>query len=505
MLPRLSAHVQLATPEGDGAARVIVGRPGVGKTRHLKELRRRLEEAGGSDLMAHDFGPSISEVIRVAGEIELRTPAERVDIWRKLWKRAIARAAASYLLDEADETAECAPLAALRSHRHDLLGTAAGPRPISAEFDRILNENGSLKRLLEFLNDPGWHEVDEALGFALRKRSKPLCYFLDIVEDESTYAPLYWLWCMKGLLRQIIRYPLEPFAAPDRLHIYMAVREQTWIALKKLMPTVEQHPNVRVLRWDAPALLTFFANKIKQLPERYRMGYIDPDGAPEDTIGEWLGSITIENTVRSTVESMHSYVLRHTRLIPRDVVSMGNDLAKEVLIARKTDNGEAELDPKGIQLVVANAALRAGREELHWCALEIVSDRLTHARTTKERVAILPDEEAVGRVSDGLVSLLGSCSSDVISDEELSDVAQDAAAEFGNDVDLESLLWRHGLIGWGPGPGGPFRFSYGAGLLGHDAPPPKDTHIAMHPSMIDAVNVKPHGNDPIDPFSEERE
>lgn len=486
-------------PGGDDAARVIVGRPGAGKTRHLKELRRRLEEGGSCDLVPLDFGPpSLTSVIRIAGEVELRPPAERVDIWRKLWKRAIVRAVASYLLDEAGG-AECAAIAALRVQRGYLLGSAAGARSISSEFDQILNENGSLPQLLDFLDNSDWREIEAALGEALSKRTKPLCYFLDIIEDDSTFAPLYWLWCIKGLLGQVIRFILEPLGATDKLRIYLAIREQTWITLAKMMPTVEQHPNVRVLRWDPPALLAFFANKIEHLPDCYRMPNVDLDGSPQDVIAAWLGASTIENKVRSTEELMPAYILRHTRLIPRDIVAIGNALTREVYVARH--KGDDCVDPGNIQLAVANAALAAGREELHWCALEIVSARLAQARTTKERNVILPDEDAVGHVADQLGDLLSSCSGDVILDEELDEVAVEANAGFAGSIDIKSLLWRHGLIGWGPELAGPFRFSYRFGLFGREAPPPQDMHVAMHPVLIDAVGVRPSGPEPVDPFT----
>jgi hypothetical protein len=445
--------------------------------------------------MPLDFGPpSLTSVIRIAEEIELRPPAERVDVWRKLWKRAITRAVASHVFSEGTSAT------ALEAYREVLLASPVGTRPICAEFDQILNEYGSLPQLLPYLDDGRWGAVDAAMHDALRGRPEPLCYFVDIIDDDSAYAPLYWLWCVKGLLRQIIQFIREPIGSADSVRIYLAIRDQAWISLTRLAPNIEQHPSVRLLRWDPPALLAFFSRKICDLPDCYRFGVVDPSRSAEETIAAWLGSATIENAVRSVDEVMHSYILRHTRLIPRDIVLAGNALAKEVYVARS--RGQDRVDPKGIQLAIAGAALEAGRGELYSCALEILSSQLAGARTTLERDTILPDEDAVGRVTDQLGEMLGSCSGDVIPNKELEDILRRLAPEFAGDVDVKALLWRHGLIGWGPAMAGPFHFSYGVNLLSRETPPPPGAHVAMHPSLIDAAGILPAGPDPVNPFPE---
>lgn len=452
--------------------------------------------------MSPDFGPpSLTPVARVAEEIETKRAVERVEIWRKLWQRAIVRAVIPHLRVENGVT-DSALANVLDRHSDDLLSAIGTPRPISLEFDRIVNENGSLPDLLKFLDHEGWHEIDHAVGVALGERSRPLCYFIDIVQEDSAYAPLYWLWCMKGLLRQILRFIREPLGG-DKLRIFVAVREQIWTELGKATPiNLEQHPNVRVLRWDSPALLEFLGSKIRSLPDLCRLGDIDPESDPAEVVAAWLGSSTIHNRVRDVDEPMTNYILRHTRLIPRDIVVVGNVLAREVYAVRM--RGADQLDPARIHLAIADSARTAGWEELHWCALEIISGWLAAATGSVERGRILPDEDAAGRVARELSSLLKSCTYDVISDEDLDDLEREAQERLGKKVDLKSLLWRHGLIGWGSSQEGPFRFSYGDALPGRDAPPPEESHVAMHPVLIDAVGIVPRNEIPISPFPEEQ-
>jgi hypothetical protein len=452
--------------------------------------------------MPPDFGPpNLAPVTQLAGEIAFRPAVERVEIWRKLWKRAIIRAVTPHLLNSVSGGASSLETA-LRQCDGSSPGLTSGSRSITSEFERILNEHSTMPDLLAFLDEGRWRELDDAVGRALAQRATPLCFFLDIVEEDSAYAPLHWLWCMKGLLRQILRFIRKPLGTSDKLHIYVAIREQTWVELGKLMPTsLEQHPAVRVLRWDEPALLEFFARKISLLPEHYLFENLDTEETPEQIVDAWLGTPTVPNSIRAQLESTSTYIVRHTRLIPRDIVVVGNALAREVYAARQT--GRNCVEPERIRAAISTSAGAAAWEEMQWCALEIVANWLSRAETYEQQEKILPDEDAAGRVAQGLGDLLSSCSADIILDEELDDLANDADTRFGRPTDLKQLLWRHGLIGWGPSMEGPFRFSYGVGLFGREAPRPEEACVAMHPALIDAVNLTAHGNIPINPFSED--
>jgi hypothetical protein len=500
VLPRLSAHVLLATAEGDSAARVIVGRSGAGKTKHLKELRRRLEQEGTCDLMPLDFGPpNLTPVTRLANEIGFSGGVERVEMWRKLWRRAIVRAVIPHLLDEDDRDGSLA--ATVRQNEGGLLGSIGGPRSITFEFEQILNENSSPTELRTFIGDDSWHKIDRAVGVALARRRRPLCFFVDIVEEESAFAPLQWHSCMKGLLRQILRFIRKPLGSGDNLRIYIAIREQTWFELGQLMSGIlEQHPAVRVLRWQPDALLEFFAQKIVGLPPQYTLQEIDPEAPPKEVVAAWLGSPTVPNSARPHQEAASTYILRHTRLIPRDIVVVGNVLAREVSAARQQGRGCVE--PKRIQAAVSGSAAAAALEELQWCALEIISNWLSTAEMGEEKL-ILPDEEARGRLASELAELLRSSSADIIEAGELNELARKADRDLGRPADFKQILWRHGLIGWGPSAVGPWNFSHRVGLSSREAPPAEDSYVAMHPALIDAIAISPTGDSPVNPFSED--
>jgi hypothetical protein len=112
--------------------------------------------------MPPDFGPpNLTSVTRLADEIEFRSAVERVEIWRKLWKRAIVRAVVPHLLAAGEGGA---PLTgALQKYEGGMLSSISGSRSITFEFEQILNENTSLPELLTFLDDSRWHEIDEGV------------------------------------------------------------------------------------------------------------------------------------------------------------------------------------------------------------------------------------------------------------------------------------------------------------------------------------------------------
>ena len=93
-----------------------------------------------------------------------------------------------------------------------------------------------------------------------------------------------------------------------------------------------------------------------------------------DPIEAWLGSIWIHNESRGVDEELFHYLLRHTRLIPRDLVSLGNSLSQ--LVLQQKELGCTEIEPARLRAVVANAGRRFGDSQLAQCASQIAADMI---------------------------------------------------------------------------------------------------------------------------------
>lgn len=175
----LSAYAGMSAPGGDPFARVLVGRMGAGKTRCLLELRERMGTEDDCELAPMEYDlPNLRLVTQLAEDLA-GSPAVRAEVWRNLWDVAITESVLSRAGAESDV-----------------------PRSIYNEFARILGEHDTLPVLDEFLGDPARGRRRQELHDVLATRQRPLCYFLDAVEEDSAAAPLYWLWCQSGLVTQ---------------------------------------------------------------------------------------------------------------------------------------------------------------------------------------------------------------------------------------------------------------------------------------------------------------
>lgn len=475
-LAELSAYARMAASGFDPLARVLVGRMGTGKTRYLIELRRLMALDDSCELSEIESDlPNLTAVTRLAEDLHLN-PVERAEIWRMIWERAIVNAAMSWM----------AP------------GNNQPPSLVYREFARILRDHPTVPDLRAFLTDPSWDRTAHDFEQALANRPRPLCFFLDAVEEDSAHAPLYWLWCQKGLVTQVLRYARRP-ALADKLRIFVAIRDQTWTQLQQTMSSarLEQHPVVRVLRWDAHLVADFFGYKIARLGSEYVLGTPADAVDTRHLVAAWLGTDKVDNSVRHVPEDITDYILRHTRLIPRDIVTIGNLLARQTFSAKR--RGESRLSPARIRDAVAESARLSAAEELQWCGLEIISKQLAQSSTVLDRRSIAPDEDAAAHATDQLKDLLRACGTDVLTKERFRQFESEAQNQFGASIAFAPLLWRHGLLGWSDQAEGPFTFITCATHMQHSMPP-GGNHVAMHPMLIDALPVDATGQHPVMPF-----
>jgi hypothetical protein len=475
---------------------------GTGKTRCLVEVRKQLEAAGECQLTPIEFDlPSLTYVTRLAEDLAIE-PVERAEVWRKIWRRAIVRAAMSHTpapVAERDSADEVGTLADGRDGvDRSLVCDTSVPRTIYADFGGILRDHATVAQLRAFLDNPGWDRVDYCFEQVIQRRDRPLCFFLDSGEEDSAHAPRYWLWCQLGLVRSVLHFAQNDRLA-DKLRIYVAIRDQTWAELRRAgRPLMfEQHPSVRQLRWGPRSAAHFLAEKIRQLPDDYLLAPRRGDD-PESLVSAWLGTGTVSRCRGSSAtEPVTVYLLRHTRLIPRDVVSIGNLLTLEVLAARR--RGDAEVPERCIQSAVAESTRLSANEELQACALEIIARQLASARNAADRRRIVPDEDAASRMLDEMKELLARCEEDVVEREKLDGIDAVATERLGAGISLADILWRRGLIGWSADRNGPFTFrANGSSSL---PPPNRAIVVAVHPCLVDELALEPIGENPVVPFA----
>ena len=472
----------------DRSVRVIVGRKGAGKTLYL----RRLQAATNLDdsLFAVPWRSSLprtKDVIRVSDWAD--RPGDCVELWQEVWRAAIVRALSSLVITK---NLHCDP--ALREDLdsyQDLLGKHRFPQPIYGHVRDIIRSHDNARRLDAYLDDSRWNDVEHLLNAALES-SKPVFFYLDSLDDNFHHAPGEWLLCQKGLFLEVMRL-LEGNHFDRRLHVIIGIRDVVFTSLQN-----DEHATryvtssyIRHLDWDYAAIQFFLRQKIDRLPAAFCM---HPDA--DDPIERWLGQTSIRNKLGDGAdERLEEYLLRHTRLIPRDVVVLGNRLCE--LIAHAKANAHPFLSDADVRHAVHEVSEGFGREQLGIAANHLTANQMPRYAAeqeidniyTGERTASFEGADALQTaVRDALSSALSKIGRNRFTRATL-DGLEGEMAKIRGPGDVGSVLWQEGLIGYIDGVGVETSAPtfYAAGKRDVLRLPRDKRAFALHPILIDAV------------------
>ena len=321
------AYGHLATRANDSMVRVIVGKLGAGKTVYLRRLQdfQAHQDSVYADVPQQSL-PKTEVVVKACQWFSDRVLVEK---WMQIWERAIMRSLASHLLCRPELRQQ------LRDEQADeiehayarLLDDFRRPRSIYSQVRDIINQRHTAHQLSAYLDDPLWDDLEDLLGDVVGQ-CKPIYFYLDALDEEFSHAPMYWLKCQEGLFYQVMRL-LRDHKLGGRLHIVICIRDivMSSVYRSEHAPRYYNEPHIRVLTWDRSSLLYLLQRKLQRLPPSLLMRRA-ASGPP--TIGDWLG-INGEWPGPDDDGPIEDYLLSHTRLIPRDIISLGNDLNEEVL------------------------------------------------------------------------------------------------------------------------------------------------------------------------------
>lgn len=485
----------LGMAQDDRKARVIVGRKGAGKTLYLRRLQRSARSDGSlyADAWQTDHPPT-SEVIRVY-DLADSAPAA-AELWERIWRRALLRSVASHLLCAQKLRSAVAPNAdELRDALKDLGSEFRRASPPSHQVEEILFGHQHLSSLESYLDRPVWRTLEALVKEALTD-CPPVCLYLDALDEHFESAPRQWLACQLGLCRLVLRMA-DQF---PRMHVVIAIRDLVYSALQasEHRTRYQRMERIRTLDWNYSAIDRLLAVKIDQLPEAYLLGSAEAVSPVE----RWLGIRTIMNAGKSKdragqSEDAKDYLLRHTRLIPRDLVQLGNAMCH--LLDKAHDDGEGFVSHHALHQAVRAVSRDAGLEELlvvanhittTWMPRFSVEMGIESSFLPSTELARTADDSLQRHVRDHLRRLLKSLREDRVSRKRFEHFIATARGDFGDAVDISSLLWQHGLVGYIDGPrktGKPVFYSamdenQMTLTTEHDA-------YALHPIMIDAVGL----------------
>ena len=474
------AFGHLATRANDSMVRVIVGKLGSGKTVYLRRLQ---------DFQAHQDSvyatvpqqslPKTEVVVKACQWFSDRVLVEK---WMQIWERAIMRSLASHLLCRPELRQQ------LRDEQADEIEQSYGrlldefrrPRSIYSQVRDIINQEQTAHQLSRYLDDPLWDDLEDLLGEVVGQ-CKPIYFYVDALDEEFGHAPMYWLKCQEGLFYQVMRMLRDPRLG-GRLHIVICIRDivMSSVYRSEHAPRYYNEPHIRVLTWDRSSLLYLLQKKLQRLPSSLLMRRATT-GPP--TIGDWLG-VNGHWPGPDGEETIEDYLLNHTRLIPRDIISLGNDLNEEVL--RQKQAGHEGLPPEALAAVVQRCAKRFGDSQLAQCANQISSDLMPENAALHNYSELFTSTQAyISGVQEDVRSFVRLIGTDRFSRADLVALQEVADLHFEQTTDLASVLWQNGLLGY-IDESGRRRF-YSMGDVEEFHVPPEVATYVLHPCLVYAV------------------
>jgi hypothetical protein len=490
-----AAAGDLVSRADDRTVRVLVGKKGVGKTMYLRRFQASASSeesvfAGGRETTP----PATEDVMRVTQLYEAATTTES---WSLIWRRAIQRSVATQLLCQPwlrqtlDEEVE----QHLRSDHPKLVPACRTPRPIYAEVSDIVRSEQTAYKLDDYLRHPGWAEVEHWLGRAMHD-APPIYLYIDGLDDHFQRAPMYWLKCQKGLFYEVMSMLDDEMGS--RLHVVVCIRD---IVLSSVLRgehagRYRQSPHIRKLEWDFKTVRYFLHEKVRRLDEAF---VLDP--ATEGTAG-WLGRESIHNRARGVDECVEDYLLRHTRLIPRDVVVLGNALCQEV--AKIKAAGGSELPEDVLRRVVSAEANGFADEQLRVCANQIAADQVPeHGARNGSAEYFIGGHEYSDGSSNIVLTLLEEVGTDRFDHAALMRLAERGREGLGGYEHLLDALWQNGLLGYDSTEHGASHTHFYASSEADYFHLPLDKRTyALHPCLPHRARIA-HEGKPIVPYRKE--
>lgn len=489
----------LATRPDDLRARVLVGRKGTGKTLYLRRLRSFASDQDDlyADHIQKDL-PQTEDVIRVSQMYEEPVLTEK---WAEIWKRAVLRSLVTHLLFDPTLLKLVPPttITVLEDFIEPIFGTNRRlmcPLSVYSQLRESIGPSTTRRWLDEYLRLPQWPELEHFLGQAL-KHCPPVCFYLDAIDDSYAHAPMYWLRCQKGLFYQVMHF-LRDTQMGNQLHLVICIRDVVYSSvLRSEHASRYREPDyIRVLNWNNESICHFLRQKIFSLPNKY----FPPGTSRKDrSVPAWLGVDQIHNIARGIDEPIDQYLVRHTRLIPRDIVILGNALSQRFTFG--PEKRPLPPDEAVIREVVSMCARWFGDEQLQICANQIATDLIpSQADKRRERDLYTADLEYQRGVRERIRRVIRTVGTDHCSCHELEQMELVGREEFTPNISLASVLWQNGLLGYQNRAGSEGATFYRAGEIDpFSFPTGRDVYV-FHSALIESVGLRASNSQPVIPW-----
>jgi hypothetical protein len=480
----------------DASIRIIVGRRGSGKTLYLRGIQNYCQKQGLTNIYVTKIDnqpPDTSLVVKVTSWYE-DNEKHAEETWRSICHKAILRSVYTHLFfsEDLEKYVQGRKQNILDDCKH-VIPNANSPHTVLEEMKIILGRYNSPKDLEAFLNREEWTDFENQIAMIMRK-TPPMYFFIDQLDDDFANAPFHWLKCQFGLFEAIFRFIRDDNFA-EKLHITVCIRE---VVYSYILQTPQGNkylaePKIKILKWDMNLAQHFLNKKIKSLDDKYF-----PEGTKLKTAEKFFGVSGVHLRRQAGAEQdIRSYVLRHTMLLPREIINIGN------MFCERRPNiefeGDAERESEfevAIKETVSIVANSLAQEQLNMAAILICNKWIYNGAVEEGNHEIFRSETMLRPIIDGLCGLIRSIGKDRFTQRLLNRVhTQRKNFGFGAADDPFTTLFRTGLLGYveGNADGHPKeRFFSESRKAPFRLPTQKEKYV-FHSCLIDHLGIKPIG------------
>lgn len=419
--------------------RVVAGALGSGKSLFLRRMQAHQKDDNKRAVYAPEIQRSsdlrTEHVVKFTNSIG--APTGNSELWKLLWRRAIFRSLATHMrinlspylpVDAKDFFARYS----------DMLGAPdRDERTVVHEVKELIDSASTGRQYRLRLDNDRWANIEKYMSRLLAEMP-PVFLYLDEIDKEYKSSPSAWTLCQKGLVYTIMDLQRES-DFQGRLHLIAAVRDTTIVSIsagehaQRLLDP--QYCNL--MNWSRQAASYFLARKVERLPDEYFR-----TSGEAKTVSNWLGMDSITNARPSQdVESISDYLLRHTGLVARDIIRLGNRLCAEI-------KRSGSLSPEDIRGIVGEQAAGFAEKLLSVVANQALGESMPASwwrRGTRLRIADL----SWGR--DAVLECIEATGSERLSREQIEELDRTATARFAEYLDrpklkLSDVLWQNRLL-----------------------------------------------------------
>jgi len=488
----------LAFEESDRIKRIIIGKKGSGKTIYLRRIQDLCKQEESTYVTSIPYDPpSTRLIVKIC---EWSNVQEVSELWTDIWQKAIYRALFTHILysENLGKRISTKQRAKIYSYFKKILPKNKYPVTIYSQLKNICSSYNDIASLNNYLDNTLWDDFESELSTLMK--DLPVIYlFIDAVDEDYAHAPLHWLRCQKGLFYAVYRM-LRNQKFGGRLHISICIRETILAHVYggEHMSRYINDNRVKILSWDKKSIKYFLNKKIEKLEDTYFLGDIENSQKNLNTLLN-LPNISYTRNGNSYIENIDEYIVRHTRLLPRDIVNIGNEICRGIKEFKQTGNviWTEEISIKLLKNAISKCSKAIAIESIAWCSNQQTSNWMYNGAYNHYNDELYTsDQEMVKGVASYFRDLIQNIQFDRFKYIDISNRLSNIC-EFGfkEDDNPFNILWQFGLIGYLDKEGlnsSKEIFFTEISPDGFLLPRDRDEYV-FHSVLIDLLNIKPIG------------